>query len=382
MRIAHVSDCYLPRTGGIETQVRALALQQQARGDDVVVITATPDGRPSGSRVLDGLRVERISMRTPGDLPIHVRGGAHLRRTLAAVDPEVVHVHVGVVSPFAWSAVRAACRLGLPTVVTVHCIWGPIAGVAYRLSDMLLHWSRWGAVLSAVSRVAALRVERVVRGSGRVDVVPNGIDRHEWPTSVPVAHTPLVAVSVMRLAPRKRLGALMAILARAGAELAAGSVSDGAAPCSLRAIIVGDGPQRIRAVERARRKGLPITFTGRLSADEIRRIFSGADLFVQPSVKEAFGLAALEARTCGLPVLIRSASGSTEFVRDGVEGFVAASDDEMVRVIVEAARHPEMLEPVRAHNMTTAPRSTWPGVLRQLDEVYRRAATRCLGERD
>ena len=50
MRILHVSDCYAPRTGGIETQVRDLARAQAAQGHDVHVLTATTGREPSASR--------------------------------------------------------------------------------------------------------------------------------------------------------------------------------------------------------------------------------------------------------------------------------------------------------------------------------------------
>ena len=46
VRIAHVTDCYPPRSGGIESQVADLAAQQAAAGDDVHVLTATPAAQP------------------------------------------------------------------------------------------------------------------------------------------------------------------------------------------------------------------------------------------------------------------------------------------------------------------------------------------------
>ncbi|MGI9197554.1 MAG: glycosyltransferase, partial [Candidatus Nanopelagicales bacterium] len=110
MRIAHVSDCYAPRTGGIETQVRSLALAQHARGDDVRIITASPghEGVRAGADVVDGLPVERIALSLPGEIPVHPRTRARVLASLRAAPVDVVHVHAGVISPFAWGAVRAA----------------------------------------------------------------------------------------------------------------------------------------------------------------------------------------------------------------------------------------------------------------------------------
>jgi hypothetical protein len=78
VRIAHVSDCYAPRTGGIETQVAALATRQSLAGEDVRVITATPghDAVFSGDDVVDRITVHRLAARIPFELPIHPRTGA------------------------------------------------------------------------------------------------------------------------------------------------------------------------------------------------------------------------------------------------------------------------------------------------------------------
>jgi len=179
VRIAHVSDCFAPRTGGIETQVGALAARQLESGDDVRVITATPGHGDvfAGDERVDGLLVHRVAAHVPFELPVHPRTGREVTRLLAQDPVDVVHVHAGVVSPFAWGAIRAASRAGIPTLVTVHSIWGPLASPGFGLSDALLRWSRWGVTLSAVSDVAAARIAESVPRAGRVLVVPNGIDR-------------------------------------------------------------------------------------------------------------------------------------------------------------------------------------------------------------
>jgi glycosyltransferase involved in cell wall biosynthesis len=66
MRIAHVTDFYLPRLGGIEMHVRDLAMRQQAAGHEVEVITSSP--RPAGERRAErrgdgagGLHVHRVT---------------------------------------------------------------------------------------------------------------------------------------------------------------------------------------------------------------------------------------------------------------------------------------------------------------------------------
>ena len=370
MRIAHVSDCYAPRTGGIETQVRSLAVRQRAAGEDVRVITATPGhaGVFAGEDRVDGLPVHRLAMDLPFELPIHLRTRREVGAVLDRHPVDVVHVHAGVVSPFAWGAVRAAAERRLPTLVTVHSVWGPLARPGFGLSDAVVRWSRWGVTLSAVSGVAAQRIHAALPRAGEVLVVPNGIDPEEW--RVPPGGTgpgPLRVVTVMRMAPRKRALPLVRILGAAARAL-----DDRG---GLTATLVGDGPERGRAERYVRDRGLGdrIRFTGRLDRDGILAVFAASDAYLQPSVRESFGLAALEARSAGLPVVARQQTGTTEFVRDGVEGLLAEDDAGLVRALVRLGSDRDLVESMAHHNRTTPPAQAWPNVLRIVTEAYARA---------
>ncbi|NUT48826.1 MAG: glycosyltransferase, partial [Saccharothrix sp.] len=146
MSIIHVTDCFLPRLGGIEVQVAGLAREQAARGEDVHVVTATRLASPG-----DGYAVHRIAVRLPWDVPVHPRAGSHLDRVIASLSPSVVHVHVGAIAPFAWSGVRSAARLGVPAVVVVHSMWDPAVRWCYRVLDRVASWSSAGVALAAVS---------------------------------------------------------------------------------------------------------------------------------------------------------------------------------------------------------------------------------------
>jgi len=370
VRIAHVSDCYAPRTGGIESQVRSLALQQQAGGHDLRIITATPghEGVFAGIDEVDGLRVHRVAARVPFELPVHPRTRLEVGRVLDDEPVDVVHVHAGVVSPFAWGAVRAARERRVPVVVTVHSVWGPVAGPAFSLTNALAHWSRWGVTFSAVSRLAAEQIARAVPDVGEVLVIPNGIDASQWQ----VAHAGagrdrLRVVTVMRLAPRKRTMPLLRIIAQARREL------DGRVDVS--ATIVGDGPVLERARSYVRRNGLEeaVRLTGRLNREGVRQVLGSSDVYVQPSVRESFGLAALEARTAGLPVIVRSQSGSTQFIHDQVEGLVVDDDAGVVRALVRLGHDRDLLDSITRHNQMTPPAEVWPQVLESVTSAYRRA---------
>ena len=367
MRIAHVSDCYAPRTGGIETQVAALARHQQAAGDEVYVITATPGHGAvfAGPDDVEGITVQRVAAHIPFELPLHPRTGHEVTRLLRAEPVDIVHVHAGVVSPFAWGSIRAATRAGVPTLVTVHSIWGPMASPGFGVSDALLRWTHWGVTLSAVSDVAASRIAAAVPRAGTVLVVPNGINPADWKVEhLPAGSERLRLASVLRMAPRKRTMPLVRIIEAAIRRL------DG---IDVTAVLVGDGPERAGAEKYVAAQGLSgaITFAGRLDRNGILDVFARTDAYVQPSIKESFGLAALEARSAGLPIVARSQTGTTQFVRDGAEGLLADDDAGMAAAIVRLGTDRDLLDQIAAHNRRVEPLEAWPSVLETVRDAYR-----------
>lgn len=341
-----MSDCFLPRLGGIEVQVDELAAAQRAQGHDVAVVTATPG--PDFPGLL------RTGPRVPWGLPV----GGSLRPVVEEVKPDVMHVHAGVVSPFAWRAL-ASCR-DVPTVVTVHSLWGRPTGAVYR------RLIGPDVAVTAVSEAAARPIRRALGADVRV--VPNGIDTEPWRTIRPWLPTGAVhVVAVGRLAPRKEPFTLLKVLREAGKRV------------PIRATIVGDGPaaRGVRRFLREHRMAHWVRVTGRLDRSEVREVLASADVFVAPARRESFGLAALEARLAGVPVVAHADSGVADFVAPEREGLLAGSAKELTEALVRLVTDHELRHRVAAHNGDTVPeRCTWPSVLAAFGELYegRRAA--------
>jgi glycosyltransferase involved in cell wall biosynthesis len=367
MRILHVSDCYAPRTGGIETQVRDLARAQVRAGHEVHVLTATPG--PAGERgglvtEDDGVQVHRLAARLPFDLPINPVAPPRMRALVRGLAPDVVHVHAGVVSPFAYDGARVARGERVPLAITWHCMLDgmvPTLRAAARLGG----WRGAPAALSAVSAAAAERVQGVF--GVPVGVVPNGMDLEEWRPGPGEASSTLRCVATMRLAPRKRGPALIAVVEDAMTQLE---------PGQLTVEVLGDGPSRSAMDRRVRRRGLGhvVTLRGRVSREEVRATYLHADVFVAPAVLEAFGIAALEARAAGLVVVARRGTGIEEFITHGVDGLLVDDDAGMARALVRLATEPGLLAALRGHARVHRPVQGWRVTLAAVQAEYARAA--------
>jgi N-acetyl-alpha-D-glucosaminyl L-malate synthase BshA len=92
-------------------------------------------------------------------------------------------------------------------------------------------------------------------------------------------------------------------------------------------LLVGDGPDRSDAETWVRANGLTgnVRFLGKL--DDIVPLLSVSDLMLMPSNAESFGLAALEAMACGVPVVATAAGGFPEFIEHGTHGFLLNPGD-------------------------------------------------------
>ena len=265
---------------------------------------------------------------------------------------DLMHVHYAV--PNAISAILAKQILApqpLAVVTTLHGTDITLVGN----DPSYLETTRFGlrmsdAVTSVSSSLRGATVEQLGLDASRIEVIPNFIDPQRYRR---------------RSGGRRERGAGRSRARRSCCTSRTSGRSNGSWTCSTsssrsskvmpaRLLLVGDGPDRARAEERCRRGGCcgSVTFLGNIAA--VEEVLVGADLFLLPSESESFGLAALEALSCAVPVIASTAGGIPEVVRDGVDGLlfpvgeVAAMAAGAIGLLADRERHARFAAAARA----------------------------------
>lgn len=358
MRVALVSEVFLPKIDGIVNTLRHLLDHLAARGHDALLVAPAPAPPARAPSTYAGFPVVAV----PGvPFPLYpelVLGNpaADLAATLDDFRPDVVHalgpVALGV------AGVRYARRRGVPLVASYHT---DIPGFAARwklapVAPALRAYLHWVHARADVTLCPSRATQRALRADGmrRVRVWGRGVDARRFaPERRDAAmrarltggfpDAPL-ALFVGRLSPEKRADWLVHLL--------------DARP-ELRLAIVGDGPAR-PALERAFDPARAV-FTGFLDGDELARAYASADLFAFPAANETLGNVVLEAMASGVPVVTADAGGVLEHVvheRTGLT-FAASDPSDLVRHASRILDDPALASDLSDHALTHARRCTW-----------------------
>jgi len=141
-----------------------------------------------------------------------------------------------------------------------------------------------------------------------------------------------------------------------------------------RLLLVGDGPERQKAENLCRELDMcdEVRFLGKQEA--VEELLSISDLFLMPSETESFGLAALEAMACQVPVVSSDAGGLTEVNLHGITGYVAHYDDieAMTGFAVDILQDDARLAEFRKNALEQAKKFDITNILPFYEDLYQR----------
>lgn len=314
VKVAVVTESFLPRMNGVTNSVCRVVEYLSARGHEVLVVAPGPGpGDHAGQpvRLTPGVALPFYRSFVVG-LP-----APHVTPVLRDFGPDVVHLAAPVL--LGASGVAAARKLDVPAVAVFQT---DVAGFARRYGLRGADPVVWAWLRRIHERADRTLVpsrptleELARRGIPRLTLWPRGVDDS-------------------RFNPRHRSAALRARLAPDG-EVLVGYVGRLAAEKrprllthladlpGVRLVVVGDGP----AGRRLRRLLPDAVFTGFRTGQELSELVASLDVFVHTGTDETFCQAVQEALSAGVPVVAPAAGGPLDLVRPGRNGLLYPPGD-------------------------------------------------------
>ncbi|HET9250503.1 MAG TPA: glycosyltransferase family 4 protein [Candidatus Eisenbacteria bacterium] len=319
-----------PEAGGAELHLFEILRRAVRDGDRVVWLSERYPGAPDEDRV-GGIQIHRAGSWYNANLALGALYRKRFRRERFDLVLEDIN-KVPFFSPLYASAPVLAVVPHLFGTTAFHEAPPLVAGLVWA-SETLIPLVYRHTPFLAISESTRDDLHRRGIARERVTVVRCGLTQEEYAvTAPPEARSEPVIVFLGRL--RRYKGAQHPIAAFPRVLKAVPEA---------RLLVVGDGPYRGELVELARRLGVAdrVAFHGAVSQREKVEVLNRAQVAVNTSPKEGWGLTAIEANACGLPVVASRSPGLVESVRDGETGILVkhgdhrALADALVRLLVD-----------------------------------------------
>jgi N-acetyl-alpha-D-glucosaminyl L-malate synthase BshA len=284
---------------------------------------------------------------------------------------DLLHVHYAI--PHATAAhlareILAGQGIRVKVITTLHGTDITLVGKDPNYAPVVSFAIQQSDAVTAVSDFLRDETHRYFDCRKKVITVPNFVDLHRFTPSVrpglrerfcPEGHRLLIHISNFRRV--KRIDRVVEWFHRISDQV----------PSSL--LMVGDGPELPRAEQSVREGGLSgkVHFIGR--QDPVESLLGVSDLLLLPSETESFGLAALEALACGVPVMSSDAGGLPELIEDGRGGILVSENGQAqgIERAVALLSDPSKLEQFRQASIRRASDFSLDRVLPLYEALYR-----------
>lgn len=379
LHIAHFTNMYHPVINGVVRSISDYRKAFTELGHLSFVFAQHTDYQDQEPFVF---RYPSLELPISLDIPAVIPVSLFVDKLLPSLKLDVIHSHHPVL--LGLTAASKAQKLDLPLVFTFHSQYReyshylpvPQPDIQDFVQDMIQLWlgnyiRKCHHIIVPSAGMAAILEDEYGLQDG-YSIIPNGIDlspfqhpqdgslRHQlgWTNSK-------IMITVGRLAQEKNWQTL----------LKASAIAMQSDP-DLRLVIIGDGAEKPDLIQLAADLGIAarVEFLGKISFDEIPAYLRAADCFVYASVTETQGLVTLEAIAAGLPVVAVDAVGTSDIVREGIEGYLTANDSAALsRGMIKLFKNPENMARFSSAAKQRAYTFSIQNQARQLEAVYYQA---------
>lgn len=329
--IALVSDFFYPQPGGVELHIYHLAQNLIDRGHSVVIATHAYGDR-QGIRVLtNGLKVYYMPVAVvyrQSAFPTVFSAFPLLRQIFIREQIDIVHGH-GSCSSLCHEAIIHANTMGLRTLFTDHSLFG-FSDVVSIIHNKLLKFTLTdiGHVICVSHTCKENTVLRANLDPSIVSVIPNAVVHEDFkPAVVRPSLNKITVVVISRLFQNKGADLLTAIIPRICSDRK-----------DIRFLIAGDGPKFIDLEQMRERYQLQdrVELIGSIRHEQVRDVMVQGQIYLHPSLTEAFGTVLVEAASCGLLVVTTNVGGIPEVLPSKMTVFANPEEDSLVDAVNEA----------------------------------------------
>jgi len=365
MRIALVTETFLPSTDGIVTRFLHAIDYLREEGHDILIIAPDIEGLPSeynGARVIGSTALTfSFYKQRPWSTP-----SRKVKKYLQDFDPDIVHA----VNPFslAASGVRYSKKLDIPLICSFHTNMPKYMDHYHLGLTKPVIWSYLrklhnSAPINLVTSQAMYEEldQQDIQG---LEILPKGVDlenrnpkfysnkMRERLTNGQTDKTLLIFIG--RLAPEKEIASLKSMLEEREDVCLA---------------IVGDGPEKEQLEETF--KDLPVVFTGFLHDEELSQAYASADAFIFPSITETLGLVILEAMASGTPVIAAYSKPTVEQITHEENGLIydRGSLDSLFESIDQLSNK-NLVEELVDNGLDYAEQFSWENASKAIEDAY------------
>jgi N-acetyl-alpha-D-glucosaminyl L-malate synthase BshA len=287
-------------------------------------------------------------------------------------DLDILHVHYAI--PHATAGFLARSILGSPhkprLVTTLHGTDITLVGSERSFYDITCFSIRAADKVTAISHYLKKATQDTFPACCDIDVIPNFIDLEAFSPAPGGCErsrfaepNEILLVHLSNFRPVKRPVDTVRVLAEVNKTH----------PAKL--LLIGDGPEMTAVLAEADRLSVRdrIHFVG--NQDDVQPLLACCDVFLLPSEEESFGLAALEALSCGVPAVTSDVGGIGELMTDGENGFrVKMGDtDTMAKRVLEIAADRNTLKQYQARARESARRFDADNVIPMYEDLYYKA---------
>jgi N-acetyl-alpha-D-glucosaminyl L-malate synthase BshA len=362
--------CY-PTYGGSGVVATELGKELASRGHDVHFISYALPIRLTMTDHIYFHEVEVLSYPLFEYPPYDLVLATKMAEVMSRFDLDILHVHYAIPhSISAYLAKRMLTNRVVPFVTTLHGTDVLLVGNDRSYLPITRFGIEQSDAVTAVSEYLKQRTIQEFQIEREVQVVPNFVDCDVYGRSRDrtfrrkfAADDESILTHISNFRPIKRVEDVVGIFALVRKRLKA------------RLLMVGDGPDRPKADWLARTHGVAedVVFVGK--QNDMSQFLAISDVLLLPSELESFGLVALEAMACEVPVIATRVGGIPEVVRDGVDGFLCNIGDtnSMADGCLTVLNKPELREHMGTAARDRATREFCASkIVLQYEELYRR----------